>query len=68
MNKKITSLFFLLILLVAITLTYAYLSQPAQENNSPTDSGSTVNDDTLKNEIDANFLDENQGIEIGDMI
>jgi hypothetical protein len=68
MNKKIISLLFLLILLVSVTVSYAYFSQPAATDNTPTDTGGDVDPDTMTEEIDSTFLDEGQGIEIGEMI
>jgi predicted ribosomally synthesized peptide with SipW-like signal peptide len=68
MNKKIFSLLLLLILLVSATVTYAVFNQTTAENNHFPASGGTVNENTLINEINSAFLDENQGIEIGEMI
>jgi hypothetical protein len=68
MNKKILSLLFLLILLVSVTISYAYINQPTTQNSTPTDSDGTITEDTLTSEIDSTFLDEDQGIEIGDML
>jgi predicted ribosomally synthesized peptide with SipW-like signal peptide len=68
MNKKIISLFFLLILLVSVTGSYAYFNQAATKTSHQTDSGQIINENTLTNEIDSTFLNETQGIEIGDMI
>jgi len=68
MNKKIISLLLLLVLLVSSIVTFAYFNQPAKENTYPTDSSGTINENTLTNEVDSTFLDENQGIEIGEMI
>jgi len=68
MNKKILSLLFLLILLVSVTVSYAYFNQPTTQDNHQINSGSDINLDTLTAEINSTLLDENQGIEIGDMI
>ena len=68
MNKKIISLLLLLILLVSTTITYALFNQSIAENKYQTDSSETINENTLTNEIDSTFLDENQGVEIGEMI
>ncbi len=62
------SLLFLLILLISVTLSYAYFTQPASRDNYKTDSNGDVNQDTFASEIDSTFLDEDQGIEIGEMI
>jgi type II secretory pathway component PulC len=68
MNKKTISLAFLLIVLVSVTVSYAFFTQPATDNNTPTDSGETIDDSTIASEVDSLFLDENQDIEIGEMI
>ncbi len=68
MNKKIVSLLFLLILLVSVTVSYAYFNRPTTTNNFQTDTGGDITEDTLVSEINSTFLEENQGIEIGDMI
>jgi len=68
MNKKIISLLFLLILLVSVTVSYAYFSQPSTSDNYQTDMNGDIDNDTVSSEIDSTLLDENQGVEIGDMI
>ena len=68
MNKKIISLLSLLILLVSVTVSYAYFSQPSPSNNQQTNMDSDITDSTMTSEIDSTFLNETQGIEIGDMI
>lgn len=68
MSKKILSLLFLLILLVSVTVSYAYFSQPPTSEDHQTDTGGDVDDDTVLSEIDATLLDEDEGVEIGDMI
>jgi hypothetical protein len=68
MDKKIISLLFLLILLISITVSYAYFKKPTTINDHQTDSGSVINQDTIATEIDSTFLEESQDIEIGEMI
>jgi len=68
MSKKILSLLFLLILLVSVTVSYAYFSQPLTSEDHQTDTGGDVDNDTVSSEIDATLLDEDEGVEIGDMI
>lgn len=68
MNKKILSLLFLLILLVSVTVSYAYFSQPASNRDNQTNIDGTIDDSTMSSEIDSTLLDEGQGVEIGDMI
>jgi CHASE3 domain sensor protein len=67
-NKKILSLLFLLIVLLSMTVSYAYFNQPTTQDNHQINTGNDINLDTLTSEIDSTLLDENQGIEIGDMI
>ena len=68
MNKKTISLAFLLIVLVSVTVSYAFFTQPAIDNTIPADTGETIDDSTIASEVDSLFLDENQDIEIGEMI
>jgi hypothetical protein len=68
MNKKIISLLFLLILLVSVTVSYAYFNQPSTSDADQTNTGGYIDDDTVSSEIDATLLDEDQGVEIGDMV
>jgi hypothetical protein len=68
MNKKIISLIFLLILLITVTVSYACFNQSTTIDNHQTDTSGDIPQDTLTTEIDSIFLDENQGIEIGEMI
>jgi len=68
MNKKMLSLCFLLILLVSVTVSYAYFSQPSTSDDHQTNTGGDIDDDTVSSEIDSTLLDEDQGVEIGDMI
>jgi len=68
MNKKmIIPLFFLLALLVSITVVYTILTNDTTSDNIP-DTGENIDEDTLTTEVDSTFLDENQEIEIGEMI
>lgn len=66
MNKKIMSIFFLLIIVISIAVTYSYFSQSTTEKqyDSPID----INEDDIGNEIDNLFLEEDDEIEIGEMI
>ena len=68
MNKKILSLLFLLILLVSVTVSYAFFNQPTNTNKYQTTTDGDVDDAMLNSEIDSTLLDENESIEIGDMI
>ncbi len=68
MNKKVISLLFLLILLVSVTVSYAYFNQPSTSDTPQNDTGGDLTGDAVSSEIDLTLLDENQGVEIGDMI
>jgi len=68
MNKKIISVAFLLIVLVSITISYAFITQPAPDDTTPSDDGQPIDDSTLDSEINSQFVDEDQDLEIGEMI
>jgi len=68
MNKKIISIFFLLILMVSITATYVYFNQKENDENQYDGSDKTVNNDDVANEIDDMFLEEDDEVEIGDIV
>lgn len=53
---------------MSVTVSYAYFNQPTTIDNHQTDSGGDIDQDTLTTEIDSTFLNETQGIEIGEMI
>ncbi len=66
MNKKIISLFLLLILMVSITATYVYFNQNNETQYDSSDK--TVDDTDVANEINDMFLEEDDEVEIGDII
>jgi hypothetical protein len=68
MNKKILTLFFLLIALASILTTYIYLKQTSIEEKEINNGIETIDDKTLSDEVDNAFIDENEEIEIGEMI
>lgn len=68
MNKKIFSLLILLILLISTTLVYAFYNQTTTNTTHLPESSGTLSKNNLTNEFNSTFLDENSGIEIGDMI
>ena len=67
MNKKIISIFFLLILFISITLAYSYYTSynNEQQYNSPIQ---TISENNLSEEIDETFIEEDDEIEIGEMV
>lgn len=70
MDKKIISICFLLIIVIAVTVTYIAFYQPSsvenQQNNVPVD-GDVTNED-ISDEIDDFFISEDDEIEIGEMV
>jgi len=68
MNKKIISIFFLLIILVSIAVAYNYFSQKSSDENQYSSSPNTVTDSDVAGEIDNSFLEENNEVEIGEMV
>ena len=68
MNKKIISIFFLLIVFISVALTYVYLSQPASDEKEYDGSAEDIDYTDISKEIDNQFLEENDEIEIGEMI
>ena len=69
MDKKIMALCFLLLIVVAVTISYVALYQLSDGNAQDTmPEDSDVTDEDLSNEIDDFFLEENEEIEIGDMV
>ena len=67
MNKKIISIFFLLIIFISITLGYSYYisNSNEQQYNSPIQ---TKSDNNISEEIDETFIEEDDEIEIGEMV
>jgi len=68
MNKKIISIFFLLIILVSIALVYSYFSQKSTDENQYSSSPETLADSDIAGEIDNAFLAEDDEVEIGEMV
>jgi len=63
------TLFFLLMLVLAMTATYIALNQaPLEEQDHTYDGSSPVTNDEISDEIDDIFIDEDKEIEIGEMI
>jgi peptidoglycan hydrolase CwlO-like protein len=68
MNKKIISIFFLLIIMVSMVFAYSYFTQPTIEEKQYDYSMDSINDKDISNEIDNLLIDENYEVEIGEMI
>jgi CHASE3 domain sensor protein len=67
MNKKIITLFFLLLVLGSILVVYSYLNQAADENTY-TGSNNDISDEDILKELDELFVSEDDDIEIGDIL
>jgi len=68
MNKKIILIFFLLIIMVTITLAYTHFTQPATEEKTYDYSIDSFNDKDISDEIDNLLIDEDYEVEIGEMV
>ena len=68
MDKKIISILFLLIIVLAVTATYVVYNQPSAEEKQEGSFMDIVTDEEINSEIDDVFLDEDDEIEIGEMI
>ena len=70
MEKKIISICFLLIIVIAVTVTYVALNQSSlvekQQNYVP--AGSDVPNEDIFGKIDDSFIPEDDKIEIGEMV
>jgi CHASE3 domain sensor protein len=68
MDKKIISIFFLLIIFVSIAVAYSYFNQSITKEKQYDGSIETIDEEDIVNEIDNIFLEEDDEIEIGEMI
>lgn len=67
MNKKIISIFFLLIIFISITLAYSYYTSYNNEKQYDTPI-QTISENNISEEIDETFIEEDDEIEIGEMV
>lgn len=69
MDKKILAIFSLLIIMISATVLFVTLDQTESEGYSQ-DSypAEDVSDEDLSNEIDDEFLSEDDELDIGDMV
>ncbi len=67
MNKKIISIFFLLIIFISITLAYSYYTiyNNEKQYDNPIQ---TISENNISEEIDETFIEEDDEIEIGEMV
>ena len=69
MNKKVLSIFLLLVILISMAATYVVFNQAVtEESEDDTSMGSSISDGDLNSEIDNSFLEEDDEIEIGEMV
>ena len=69
MDKKILSIFLILVIVVSTTVLYVVLKEPTyEEDQQDYLLGENPTNDDISNEIDDIFLPENDEIDIGDMI
>ena len=68
MDKKIISIFFLLIIFISIAVTYIYFSDLTTEETQYDGSIETITEGDIANEIDNLLLEEDDEVEIGEMI
>lgn len=69
MNKKIISIFFLLIVLVSIVFAYSYYTQiTTEEKPYEYSSMDSFDDNDISEEIDKLLIDEDYEVEIGEMV
>jgi len=70
MDKKIISLCFLLIIVIAVTVTYIASNQLASEENQQNyvPAYDDVADEDINDEINDLFISEDDEIEIGEMV
>lgn len=68
MNKKIISIFFLLIIIATMVFTYSYLIQPTTEEKPYDYSIDSIDDKDISDEIDDLLIDEDYEVEIGEMV
>ena len=69
MDKKILSIFLILVIVVSTTVLYVTLKEPtAKEDQQDFSLGENPNNEDISNEIDDAFIPEDDEIDIGDMI
>jgi len=68
MNKKIISIFFLLIILLSITLIYNFYDKVGTDEKQYDSSIETIDENNVSEEIDDTFIEEDEEIEIGEMV
>jgi len=67
MDKKVTTILFLLLIVVAVTVTYVAVNQPSSIDEQ-SQAHADLTDEYISEEIEDYFLSEDDEIEIGEMI
>ena len=69
MDKKIISIFLILLIVVSITVLYGTIREPTSDEYSEGYSiGEGPTEEDISNELDDTFISEDDEIDIGDMI
>ena len=68
MDKKILSIFLILVIVVSTTVLFVTLKETSSDDQQDYSVGEDVTDDDISNEIDDAFLPEDDEIDIGDMV
>ena len=69
MDKKILSIFFLLMIVISATVLFVAFNQSAsQENQQNSFPSEDLTDEDISNEIGDEFLSEDDEIDIGEMV
>lgn len=68
MNKKITSIVFLFIIIISALTLIVYFNQTSTEDDTYDDSIESIDDEDIENEFDDFFLEEEDEVEIGEMV
>ena len=69
MDKKILSIFFLLMIVISATVLFVTLNQSSSQENQQNDfSAEDLTDEDISSEIDDEFLSEDDEIDIGEMV
>ena len=68
MNKKIISIFFLLIILLSITIIYNFYNKVSNDEKHYDSPIETIDENNISEEIDNTFIEEDDEIEIGEMV
>ena len=69
MDKKILSIFFLLIIVISATVLFVTFNQSSSQEYEQSDyPAEDLTDEDISNEIDDEFLSEDDEIDIGEMV